>query len=135
MERPSWDTYFKEIVKVTATRSSCTRLNVGCILVKDNRIVSQGYNGHLPGIKHESIIENGHEIATIHAEQNALIDCAKRGVSCDETTAYITHYPCLNCTKLLLAGGIKKINYIQDYNNNPNVINFCNKANIIITKI
>jgi len=133
--RPEWDDYFKEIVTITAKRSSCSRLNVGCLLVKDNRIISQGYNGHLPGLPHESIMENGHEIATIHAEQNALVDCAKRGASCDECTAYITHYPCLNCTKLLLAGGINKIRYIHDYHNNENVISFCEQMNVDIKKL
>ena len=133
--RPEWDEYFKEIVTITAKRSSCSRLNVGCLLVKNNRIISQGYNGHLPGLPHESIIENGHEIATIHAEQNALIDCAKRGASCDECTAYITHYPCLNCTKLLLAAGIKTIKYIDDYRNNENVVSFCDKMNVDLKKL
>jgi len=133
--RPEWDDYFKEIVTITAKRSSCSRLNVGCLLVKNNRIISQGYNGHLPGLPHESIMENGHEIATVHAEQNALVDCAKRGASCDECTAYITHYPCLNCTKLLLAAGIKTIKYIDDYRNNENVLGFCDKMNVKIDKI
>ncbi len=79
--RPTWDEYFKSIVQVCATRSSCNRLHVGCLLVKDNRIISQGYNGFLPGCPHESIVRNNHEQATLHAEQNALMDCAKRGVS------------------------------------------------------
>tara|TARA_Y100000992_G_C21273145_1_gene498162 strand:+ start:406 stop:822 length:417 start_codon:yes stop_codon:yes gene_type:complete len=133
--RPTWDDYFKEIVTITSKRSSCTRLNVGCLLIKNNRIISQGYNGHLPGLPHESIMEDNHEIATIHAEQNALVDCAKRGASCDECTAYITHYPCVNCTKLLLAAGIKKIKYIHDYSNNENVGVFCSKMNVTINKI
>ena len=135
MSRPEWDEYFRDIVILTAKRSSCQRLNVGCLLVKNNRIVAQGYNGHLPGLPHTSIIENGHEIATIHAEQNALVDCAKRGVSCDETTAYITHYPCFNCCKLLLAAGIKQIKYIDDYNNNNNVVEMCDSMNIKIEKL
>ena len=125
--RPSWSSYFCEIVKLTATRSSCHRLHVGCLLVCDNRIVSQGYNGHLPGCSHESVMENGHEIATIHAEQNALIDCAKRGVSCNGCKAYITHYPCVNCAKLLLAAGIKEIFYINNYRNSPLVQPFCDQ--------
>ena len=133
--RPEWDEYFKEIVTITAKRSSCSRLNVGCLLVKNNRIISQGYNGHLPGLPHETIMENGHEISTVHAEQNALIDCAKRGASCDECTAYITHYPCLNCTELLLAVGIKTIKYIDDYRNTENVVGFCDKMSVTIDKI
>ena len=95
MSRPDWDTYFKEIVQVTSKRSPCERLKVGCLLVKENRIISQGYNGFLPGCPHESIVRDDHEQATIHAEQNALCDCAKRGVSINESIAYITHYPCI----------------------------------------
>jgi dCMP deaminase len=94
------------------------RLQVGCILVKDNRIISQGYNGFLPGTPHKSIVIDNHEEATVHAEQNAITDCAKRGVSCDNSDAYITHYPCINCMKLLCASGIANIYYINDYNNN-----------------
>ena len=84
---PSWDEYFKNLTLMTASRSKCDRLQVGCILVKDNRIISQGYNGHLPGLKHESIIRNNHEQATLHAEQNAIVDCAKRGVRASADSA------------------------------------------------
>ena len=100
--RPSWDEYFTKIVKVTSERSPCERLHVGCLLVKDNRIISQGYNGFLPGAPHNSIVEDNHEQATVHAEQNAICDAASRGVTLENSTAYITHYPCLNCLKLLL---------------------------------
>jgi dCMP deaminase len=121
--RPSWNEYYKQLVEITAKRSPCKKLHVGCILVKDNRIISQGYNGYLPGAPHKQLIRNGHEVATVHAEQNALCDCAKRGASCNEAFAYITHYPCLNCMKLLVASGIKKIYYINHYNNDE----FCQK--------
>ena len=117
MNRPSWEEYFKNIVIETKKRSPCERLQVGCVLVKDNRIVSQGYNGFLPGTPHESIVRDNHEQATVHAEQNAISDCAKRGVSCLGSTAYITHYPCVNCMKILCASGIKDIRYIEDYRN------------------
>lgn len=116
-QRPSWDEYFKEIVQVTAKRSPCERLHVGCLLVKENRIVSQGYNGFLPGADHRSIVRDGHEQATVHAEQNAIADCAKRGVSCRGCTAYITHYPCIICFRMLIASGIYHIKYIHDYKN------------------
>ena len=133
--RPDWNSYFKEIVKVTSTRSPCKRLKVVCILVSDNRIISQGYNGFLPGCPHVSVVRDTHEQATIHAEQNALCDCAKRGVSCDNSIAYITHYPCLICTRLLLASGITQINYIEDYKNDALVDYFARQKNIKITKI
>jgi dCMP deaminase len=115
MERPSWNEYFKEIVLATAKRSPCERLKVGCLLVRENRIIAQGYNGFLPDCPHDSIIRDNHEQATVHAEQNAICDCAKRGVSCNESIAYITHYPCLICIRLLLASGISKIYYIHEY--------------------
>ena len=135
MKRLNWDEYFAKIVKVTAERSSCDRLQVGCILVKDNRIISQGYNGHLPGAPHISIIRDNHEQATVHAEQNAICDCAKRGVSCDGAIAYITHYPCIICLRLLLTAGIKDIKYLEDYKNDELVEIFCNQLNIKIHKI
>ena len=134
-KRPDWDTYFKEIVQVTSKRSPCDRLKVGCLIVKDNRIISQGYNGFLPGCPHKSIVRDDHEQATIHAEQNALCDCAKRGVSCNDATAYITHYPCLICTRLLIASGICEIKYIDDYRNDDLVEYFIKQKNVIISKL
>ena len=130
-----WDEYFKEIVQVTSTRSPCERLKVGCLLVKDNRIISQGYNGFLPGCPHTSIVRDNHEQATLHAEQNALMDCAKRGVSCKDATAYVTHYPCIICTRLLLAGEIGEIKYINDYKNDDLVDIFAEQCCVKINKI
>jgi len=135
MERISWDEYFSKIVVATSERSPCERLHVGCLLVKENRIVSQGYNGFLPGCPHESIVRDNHEQATLHAEQNALMDCAKRGVSCDGCIAYITHYPCIICTRLLLAGGIKKIKYVNDYKNDELVKKFTDQCNVVVEKL
>jgi len=135
MNRLSWDEYFKEIVLVTKNRSPCERLQVGCLLVKDNRIISQGYNGFLPGCPHESIVRDNHEMATVHAEQNAIADCAKRGVSCNESVAYITHYPCIHCCRLLLASGIKEIKYINDYKNDELVEKFTSQLQIPIYKL
>lgn len=134
-ERLSWDEYFAKIVDVTAERSSCERLHVGCLLVKDNRIVSQGYNGFLPGCPHKSVVRNNHEQATVHAEQNALCDCAKRGVSCAESIAYVTHYPCIICARLLLAAGIKEIKYLHDYKNDELVKLFADQLKVPIVKI
>tara|TARA_Y100000361_G_C10977252_1_gene247141 strand:+ start:74 stop:481 length:408 start_codon:yes stop_codon:yes gene_type:complete len=135
MSRISWDEYFSKIVMTTSERSPCERLQVGCLLVNENRIVSQGYNGFLPGCPHESIVRDNHEQATLHAEQNALMDCAKRGVSCNGCTAYITHYPCIICTRLLLAGGIKKIKYVNDYKNDDLVKKFTEQCNVCVEKL
>ena len=135
MNRLLWDEYFKQIVLVTKNRSPCERLQVGCLLVRDNRIISQGYNGFLPGAPHESIVRDNHEMATVHAEQNAIADCAKRGVSCNESIAYITHYPCIHCCRLLLASGIKEIKYIDDYKNDELVEKFTSQLEIPIYKL
>jgi dCMP deaminase len=133
--RPDWDNYFTKIVLTTKERSPCSRLQVGCLLVKDNRIISQGYNGFLPGCPHESIIRDNHEQSTLHAEQNALCDCAKRGVSSDGCTAYITHYPCVICMRLLCASGISNIKYIEDYKNDPLTEYFSKVANVPIIQL
>lgn len=135
MERLSWNEYFKKISFVTSERSPCERLKVGCVLVKNNRIVSQGYNGFLPNCPHQSIVRNNHEQATVHAEQNAIADCAKRGVSCDGCTAYITHFPCVICTRILIASGIKKIFYTHDYKNDSLTQLFLEMSNTSIEKL
>lgn len=132
--RPSWEEYFKDIVLCTAKRSPCKRLQVGCLIVKDNRIIATGYNGFLPGAEHKSIVRNDHEQATLHAEQNALTDCAKRGIACDGATVYITHYPCIICSRLLLCSGIKDIKYINDYKNDELVKYFCDQLKVGIDK-
>ena len=134
-KRPTWDEYYKKIVIATKERSPCERLQVGCLFVQDNRIISQGYNGFLPGCPHNSIVRNNHEQATLHAEQNCLADCAKRAVSCKGATAYITHYPCIICTRILLAAGIKQIKYINDYKNDELVEVFTNQCSVNVKKI
>jgi dCMP deaminase len=137
-ERITWSEYFMSIAILSSSRSPCSRLHVGCVIVKDNRIVSIGYNGFPQGEDHKSFIQvdtnnKPHEMATIHAEQNAICYSAKYGVSISGGSAYITHYPCLNCAKLLLSCGIYNIYYHSDYNNDPLVTNICTK--LIITKI
>ena len=134
-EKLSWDQYFITLAFLISNRSSCDRLKVGCVLVKNNRIISQGYNGFLPGCPHKSIVRNNHEQATVHAEQNAIADCAKRGVNCNESTAYITHYPCIICTRILLAAGIKEIKYINDYHNDEFVDIFIKQCNVKVSNI
>ena len=134
-ERLSWDEYFMAIAVLASKRSSCSRLNVGCIIVKDNRIVTTGYNGFLRGAPHISRVINNHEQATVHAEQNAVCDAAFRGVNISDSIAYITHYPCLTCFKLLVASGINKINYLNDYKNDTLVNELAYENNIQIIKL
>ena len=117
--RMDWDDYFMSMALLISSRSSCDRLHVGCVLVKDTHVISVGYNGFLAGLPHESKVVGGHEQATVHAEQNAIADCAKRGISTIGATAYITHYPCINCFKILISAGIVEIKYHKEYKNDP----------------
>ena len=129
--RIDWDTYFMFSAVGATLRSPCKRLHVGCVIVKDNRILCTGYNGFLAGLPHRSLVRDNHEQATIHAEQNAVGYAAKNGISIDGGTTYITHYPCLNCAKILAASGIKKIVYKEDYNNDPFVAEIVTNLEIV----
>lgn len=116
--KPSWNEYFMMLAMLASKRSSCERQHVGCVIVKNNRVISTGYNGHIKGTPHTSKIIDGHEQMTIHAEANAIADSASRGVNIEGSTAYITHYPCINCAKLLIASDVKKIIYKKLYKPN-----------------
>ena len=116
-ERLKWNEYFMSIALLSSQRSACDRLKVGCVIVKNNRLVCMGYNGFLPDGPHTSRVRDNHEQATVHAEQNAISDAAARGVAVTGAKAYITHYPCINCFKILVAAKIKTIYYHSDYKN------------------
>ncbi|QYM77698.1 cytidine/deoxycytidylate deaminase family protein [Horticoccus luteus] len=137
--RPSWDEYFMATAALIASRSNCERLHVGCVLVtggaRKNRVVAAGYNGYLPGSPHVSRIRDGHEQATVHAEQNAVADAARRGSSVEGCVAYVTHFPCLNCVKILAGAGIAEIRYHTDYNNDPLVAPLLDGAGVKLTKL
>lgn len=133
-ERPSWDEYFMATAMLIASRSACGRLHVGCVLVsggaEPNRIIAAGYNGFLPGCAHASRVREGHEQATVHAEQNAIADAARRGVSVAGATAYISHFPCVNCSKILAAAGIRQVKYHFEYDSDPLVTDLFAEAGI-----
>jgi dCMP deaminase len=117
--RPSWNSYFGELAKQVATRSTCTRKHVGAVIVRDRNILSTGYNGSLIGASHCSdvgcLMENNHCIRTIHAEANAILQAAKHGVSINNASIYITASPCFNCFKLIANAGIKHVYYLEFY--------------------
>jgi len=138
-DRPSWDEYFMAMALLIATRSNCERLHVGCVIVtggtRKNRLVAAGYNGYLPGTPHTSRLRDGHEQATVHAEQNAIADAARRGSSVEGCIAYLTHYPCINCAKILAAAGILEVRYRLDYRNDEIVAPLFEEAGIKILKL
>jgi len=137
--RPSWDEYFMATAVLMSTRSNCERLHVGCVIVtggdRKNRLVAAGYNGYLPGAAHVSHLRDGHEQATVHAEQNAVADAARRGSSVEGCVAYVTHYPCINCAKILSAAGIAQVKYRIDYHNDPLVGQLLAEAGVTILKL
>lgn len=118
MNRPSWDDYFFQIARDTASRATCPRLSVGVVIVRDHRILAGGYNGSLPGQPHcvdvGCDMVDGHCIRTVHAESNAIAQVAKYGIPIDGASAYVygnnkTYRVCQHCRKLLSAAGIKQV--------------------------
>jgi len=114
-QRPSWDDYFMSIAKIVATRGTCDRLQVGAVLVKNNRIIATGYNGAPPGMPHcdgpdGHQMENSHCIRTVHAEENCVLQAAVMGASSTVgATVYTTHSPCHHCFKAVAVAGVKRI--------------------------
>lgn len=117
--RPSWDQYFIDVATLAASRSTCNRAQVGCVLVVDRQIVATGYNGSAPGRPHCTeegcFLDGDHCIRTIHAEVNAVGQVARRGVALDGGTAYVTHTPCMSCCKVLAAAGITRVIVRTEY--------------------
>ena len=117
--RPGWDEYFMEIARTVATRATCPRATVGCVLTRERRILTTGYNGAPRGVAHCTEIGcsvlNDHCQRATHAEANAVVQGALHGVSLDGATAYCTHEPCINCSKLLISAGVVKIVYKDAY--------------------
>ena len=101
--RKPWDDYFMDMARMVATRATCDRKQVGAVIVRDRRTIASGYNGSVSGDvhceDHGCKVVDGHCIRTVHAESNAILQCAKFGVSTDGATLYVTHFPCLQCTK------------------------------------
>lgn len=126
--RPSWDEYFMEMAELTATRSTCLRRHVGAVIVQNKHIIATGYNGAPRGIAHcgelggclrqKLGVPSGerHELCrALHAEQNAIIQAATLGQSIEGASIYITHQPCVICSKMLINSGIEKIVVKEGY--------------------
>ena len=113
----SFDITFLEVAEVIAKRSKSTRLKVGAVLVKDNRIIATGYNGLVSGAKPD-VLEDENGVTkkeVIHAELNCIISCARNGVSCEGSTLYLTHSPCESCAALIAQSGVKKVIFKEYY--------------------
>lgn len=135
IDRLEWDEYFMSIALLASCRSPCQRLHVGSVIVKDNRIISMGYNGYISGAPHISRLVNDHEQSIIHSEINAITDCAKRGTSLNDAKIYVTHFPCINCFRSIAASNIKEIVYLNDYKNDPIVTILAQDAAILMRQL
>ena len=139
MERISWNQYFMAQSFLLSSRSTCTRLTVGATIVRDKRIIAGGYNGSIAGGEH--CIDEGcyvidhHCVRTIHAEMNAILQCAKFGVPTNSAEIYVTHFPCLQCCKAIIQAGIKAVYYAEDYKNHPYAIELFQKAGVHVEQV
>lgn len=137
--RIPWNQYFMAQAQLLAMRSTCERLKVGATIVRDKRVIAGGYNGSVSGDVH--CIDEGcyvvdeHCVRTIHAEMNAILQCAKFGIPTQGAAVYVTHFPCLQCTKMLLQAGISQIYYLKDYRNNPYALDLLKRLNIPYEKV
>jgi dCMP deaminase len=143
INRPSWDEYFIKLVDEVAKRATCDRGRSGCIIVKDKRILCTGYVGSPPGFPHcdevghmmkkmsdDNGTERQHCVRTIHAEQNAICQAARYGLSLDGTTLYCSMEPCRICTMLIISVGIKKVIAKRKYHAAGDSRELLAKANI-----
>ncbi|CAM3815589.1 ComE operon protein 2 [Mesobacillus zeae] len=139
MDRISWNEYFMAQSRLLSFRSTCTRLAVGATIVRDKRIIAGGYNGSIAGGDHcideGCYVIDNHCVRTIHAEMNALLQCAKFGVPASGADIYVTHFPCLQCCKAIIQAGIKTVFYAMDYKNHPYAIELFNKAGVKVEQV
>lgn len=132
--RPQWDDYFMAITRIVATRGTCDRLYAGAVLVKDNRIVSTGYNGSPPGLPQcddsGHLLEEGHCVRTIHGEHNALLQAAVVGsTSTKGSTMYTLYSTCIHCAKYVVAAGVQRIVIGKIYRN-EDVLEYLREAGL-----
>ncbi|MFN2114115.1 MAG: deoxycytidylate deaminase [Anaerolineae bacterium] len=136
--RPDWDTYFMDIARAVASRSTCDRATVGAVLVRDKRILTTGFNGSPSGQEHcddvGHLLVNGHCVRTIHAELNAIIQAALHGISLRGATCYVTHFPCHGCAKALANSGLARLVYGEPYRIDANALDVLTSANVEIAQ-
>lgn len=143
--RPTWDEYFSELARIVAKRSTCRRRQVGALLVKDERIIATGYNGAPQGLAHcldvgclreEMGIPSGQRYELCrgtHAEQNAIINAARYGVSTQDSVLYCTNQPCILCARMLINAGVKRIVHQGDFDDQL-AVQFLQEAGVEIVE-
>ncbi|HJY98192.1 MAG TPA: cytidine/deoxycytidylate deaminase family protein [Patescibacteria group bacterium] len=144
--RPSWDDYFMEVADAISKRATCDRGKSGCVIAKDKQVLATGYVGspvgfpHCDDVGHELkkvINDDGtissHCVRTVHAEQNAVCQAAKRGISIDGATVYCRMTPCRTCAMLLINSGIRRVYAERKYHAGAESEKMFRKAKIKLT--
>ena len=139
MTQEQSDKYYIKVAQLCANNSYALKLKVGAVIVKDDQIISDGFNGTPCGFENRCETKNiNGELQTLpyvlHAESNAILKCAKYGKSTNGATLYITHSPCINCAKLIIQAGISRVVYLEDYKNSDG-INLLKNVNITVEKL
>lgn len=127
-KRPDWDEYFLEVMKAVAKRATCDRGRSGCVVVKNKRILTTGYVGapaglphcdeaghQMKSVTHEDGAVSQHCVRTSHAEENAIIQAARHGISLDGSTIYSKMVPCYTCGKMIINAGVRRVVCESDY--------------------
>lgn len=141
--RPTWDEYFMEVCRTVAKRATCDRGRSGCVIARDNKILVTGYVGSPAGLPHcdeaehllrKVLHDDGsvsqHCMRTVHAEQNAICQAAKRGINIDGGTVYVKMTPCRACAMMLINCGIKRIVCEYHYHDEADSIQMLGKAGV-----
>ncbi|MCF6175611.1 MAG: dCMP deaminase family protein [Victivallaceae bacterium] len=144
MQRPDWDNYFMEIAQVVARRGNCSRRQVAAVIVKENRVISTGYNGTPRGITNccdggcprcgsdTPSGSNLSECLCCHAEENAIVQAAYHGIAVKDAVLYTTFSPCLLCAKMIINSGISEVVYHQRYSIDNVSLQLLKEAGILI---
>ncbi len=144
-ERPSWDEYFLKVADVVADRATCDRGRSGCVIARNKRILTTGYVGAPSGmphcdevghefkeVKHEDGSTSQHCVRTSHAEENAIVQAAKLGVSIDGATLYCRMTPCYTCAKMIINAGIERVVCEKDYHASEDTKRIFQKAGVAL---
>ena len=143
--RPTWDEYFMEVCRAIAKRATCDRGRSGCVIARDNQLLVTGYVGAPRGlphcddvghqfkkVQHEDGSISQHCVRTVHAEQNAICQAAKRGISIDGATLYCKMTPCRTCAMLIINCGIKRVIAEKRYHDSADSIEMFKQAGVVL---
>jgi dCMP deaminase len=144
--RPSWDEYFMGIARAAAARATCDRGKSGCVIARDKRLLTTGYVGAPIGlphcdevdhqfktVTHEDGSQTRHCVRTSHAEENAIVQAARHGISLNGATLYSKMVPCYTCAKMIINSGIQRVVSEKDYQASKDTKEILNKAGVELT--